>query len=138
MVEGVCPIALITDDPRSNCSTATASPPQGFFCQTVDNHVVASLRFKGVDSEYHCIVELEWQPSSGCFQSLRKRIGNGEWFRGLPNSVVPLPEGFDSMISARHILDLMFTVHDDEKNELVRDYDDKIEELINAARRGRV
>jgi hypothetical protein len=42
------------------------------------------------------------------------------------------------MISARHILDLMFTVHDDEKNELVRDYDDKIEELINAARRGRV
>jgi hypothetical protein len=137
MVDRVCPIAMITDDHKSNCPTATASPPQGFFCQTVDNIVVASLRFKGVDPEYLCTVELEWEPSSGCFQSQRKRIGSGRWFRGSRIRVVPLPEGIESMISARHVLELMFT-DDDENIELVRDYDDKIVELIYAATRGRV
>ena len=136
-VDRVCTITMITDDHRANCPTPTASPPQGCIVQTVDNIVLASLRFKAVDPEYLCNVEFVYQPSSNCFQSVRKRIGLGNWFRGKPIRVVPLPEGINSMIPACHLIGLMLPTRDDEECELERLYDDKIDALIYAAIRGR-
>jgi len=91
LVDRSCPITMCTNHHRR--SGVVVSPPQGFLAQLGDV-VYARLRWKPVEVEDLVEVQLSWNADRDRFESTEAWLGRTVY-------VVPLPNGFESMISAQ-------------------------------------